>query len=145
MEQVPCKARNLQMNLLLGKLYRCSRNNRCAVTCYKECLRFVSKFLYLYFPNFCFYSLNTFKKPIHLLFSFFFSKKKNSPIEYSFSIFGYSNSIQILFLISSLIMKISISFTYISNMQIANICIIFLKRHSSITLAQASFLDASLK
>lgn len=41
MEQISHKARNLQMNLLMGKLYRYSRNHRSAVTCYKECLRFV--------------------------------------------------------------------------------------------------------
>ncbi|EXB74838.1 Anaphase-promoting complex subunit 7 [Morus notabilis] len=38
MEQIN-KGRNLQMNLLMGKLYRYSRNNRSAITCYKECLR----------------------------------------------------------------------------------------------------------
>ncbi|KAM6565984.1 anaphase-promoting complex subunit 7 [Cannabis sativa] len=38
MEQIS-KGRNLQMNLLMGKLYRYSRNNRSAITCYKECLR----------------------------------------------------------------------------------------------------------
>ena len=42
MEQITNKARNLQMNLLMGKLYRYSRNHRSAVSCYKECLRFVS-------------------------------------------------------------------------------------------------------
>ncbi|KAI4345457.1 hypothetical protein L6164_012581 [Bauhinia variegata] len=39
MEGIPSKARNLQMNLLLGKLYRNSRHNRAAVAIYKECLR----------------------------------------------------------------------------------------------------------
>lgn len=38
MEQIN-KGRNLQMNLLMGKLYRYSRNNRSAITCFKECLR----------------------------------------------------------------------------------------------------------
>ncbi|KAL5541811.1 hypothetical protein UlMin_009521 [Ulmus minor] len=38
MEQIN-KGRNLQMNLLMGKLYRYARNNRSAITCYKECLR----------------------------------------------------------------------------------------------------------
>ncbi|GMN46471.1 hypothetical protein TIFTF001_015662 [Ficus carica] len=38
MEQIN-KGRNLQMNILMGKLYRYSRNNRSAITCYKECLR----------------------------------------------------------------------------------------------------------
>ncbi|PON80299.1 N-terminal acetyltransferase A, auxiliary subunit [Parasponia andersonii] len=38
MEQIS-KGRNLQMNLLMGKLYRYSRNNRSAITCYKESLR----------------------------------------------------------------------------------------------------------
>ncbi|KAL1288858.1 hypothetical protein HN51_057317 [Arachis hypogaea] len=39
MEGIPCKARNLPMNLLLGKLYRVSRHSRAAVAIYKECLR----------------------------------------------------------------------------------------------------------
>ncbi|KAK9289032.1 hypothetical protein L1049_017503 [Liquidambar formosana] len=39
MEGIPSKARNLQMNLLMGKLYRNSRHNRAAISCYKECLR----------------------------------------------------------------------------------------------------------
>ncbi|KAJ7980229.1 anaphase-promoting complex subunit 7 [Quillaja saponaria] len=39
MEGIPSKARNLQMNLLLGKLYRNSKHNRAAVAIYKECLR----------------------------------------------------------------------------------------------------------
>lgn len=38
-EGIPSKARNLSMNLLLGKLYRISRHSRAAVTIYKECLR----------------------------------------------------------------------------------------------------------
>lgn len=42
MEGVPSKARNLQMNLLMGKLYRYARHNRAAIAYYKECLRFVS-------------------------------------------------------------------------------------------------------
>lgn len=41
MEGIPSKARNLSMNLLLGKLYRISRHSRAAVAIYKECLRFV--------------------------------------------------------------------------------------------------------
>ncbi|KAF3662344.1 Anaphase-promoting complex subunit 7 [Capsicum annuum] len=39
MEGVPSKARNLQMNLMMGKLYRNSRHTRAAITSYKECLR----------------------------------------------------------------------------------------------------------
>ncbi|XP_045800773.1 anaphase-promoting complex subunit 7 [Trifolium pratense] len=39
MEGIPSKARNLPMNLLLGKLYRISRHSRAAVAIYKECLR----------------------------------------------------------------------------------------------------------
>ncbi|PKA53433.1 Anaphase-promoting complex subunit 7 [Apostasia shenzhenica] len=39
MEGIPLKARTLKMNLTLGKLYRISRNNRGAVSCYKDCLR----------------------------------------------------------------------------------------------------------
>lgn len=40
MEGIPSKARTLKMNLMLGKLYRISRNNRAAAVCYKECLRY---------------------------------------------------------------------------------------------------------
>ncbi|KAM0984980.1 hypothetical protein COP2_012592 [Malus domestica] len=39
MDNIPSKFRNLQMNLLMGKLYRFSRQNRSAVSCFKECLR----------------------------------------------------------------------------------------------------------
>ncbi|XP_008223120.1 PREDICTED: anaphase-promoting complex subunit 7 [Prunus mume] len=39
MDNIPSKVRNLQMNLLMGKLYRYSRQNRSAVSCFKECLR----------------------------------------------------------------------------------------------------------
>ncbi|OEL14052.1 Anaphase-promoting complex subunit 7 [Dichanthelium oligosanthes] len=39
MEGIPSKVRTLKMNLMLGKLYRISRNSRSAVVCYKECLR----------------------------------------------------------------------------------------------------------
>ncbi|KAK4586830.1 hypothetical protein RGQ29_023838 [Quercus rubra] len=39
MEGIPGKSRNLQMNLLMGKLYRNSRHSRNAMSCYKECLR----------------------------------------------------------------------------------------------------------
>ncbi|XAR57116.1 hypothetical protein NMG60_11025146 [Bertholletia excelsa] len=39
MEGIPSKARNLQMNLMMGKLYRNSRHNRSAIACYRECLR----------------------------------------------------------------------------------------------------------
>ncbi|CAK9159746.1 unnamed protein product [Ilex paraguariensis] len=39
MEGIPSKARNLQMNLTMGKLCRSSRHTRAAITCYKECLR----------------------------------------------------------------------------------------------------------
>lgn len=41
MEGIPSKARNLQMNLTMGKLYRNSRHNRAAIACFKECLRLV--------------------------------------------------------------------------------------------------------
>ncbi|KAG5113655.1 hypothetical protein JHK82_036924 [Glycine max] len=40
MEGIPSKARNLPMNLLLGRLYRISRHSRAAVAIYKECLSF---------------------------------------------------------------------------------------------------------
>lgn len=33
------------MNLLMGKLYRYSRQNRSAVSCFKECLRFANHVL----------------------------------------------------------------------------------------------------
>ncbi|RZC52469.1 hypothetical protein C5167_020899 [Papaver somniferum] len=39
MEGIPSKARTLRMNLTLAKLYRYSRHNRAAISCYKECLR----------------------------------------------------------------------------------------------------------
>ncbi|KAG7026293.1 Anaphase-promoting complex subunit 7 [Cucurbita argyrosperma subsp. argyrosperma] len=39
MEGIPSKARNLQMILLMGKLYRYARHNRAAIAYYKECLR----------------------------------------------------------------------------------------------------------
>ncbi|CAL5394698.1 unnamed protein product [Camellia sinensis] len=39
MEGIPNKARNLQMNLMMGKLYRNSRHTRSSIACYKECLR----------------------------------------------------------------------------------------------------------
>uniref|UniRef100_A0A7N0TKA7 Anaphase-promoting complex subunit 7 n=2 Tax=Kalanchoe fedtschenkoi TaxID=63787 RepID=A0A7N0TKA7_KALFE len=39
MEGIPAKARNLQMNLLLGRLYRITKHNRSAIACYKDCLR----------------------------------------------------------------------------------------------------------
>ncbi|XP_068496602.1 anaphase-promoting complex subunit 7 isoform X2 [Phaseolus vulgaris] len=39
MEGIPSKARNLAMNLLLGKLYRVSKHSRAAVSIYKECIR----------------------------------------------------------------------------------------------------------
>nr|GFB28300.1 anaphase-promoting complex subunit 7 [Tanacetum cinerariifolium] len=39
MEAIPSKVRNLQMNLLMGKLYRYSKHIRPSITCYKECLR----------------------------------------------------------------------------------------------------------
>ncbi|KAK3140718.1 hypothetical protein QOZ80_5AG0404820 [Eleusine coracana subsp. coracana] len=39
MEGIPSKVRTLKMNLMLGKLYRISRNTRSAAVCYKECLR----------------------------------------------------------------------------------------------------------
>ncbi|KAB2625244.1 anaphase-promoting complex subunit 7-like [Pyrus ussuriensis x Pyrus communis] len=39
MDNIPSKSRNLPMNLLMGKLYRFSRQNRSAISCFKECLR----------------------------------------------------------------------------------------------------------
>ncbi|KAL0414694.1 UNVERIFIED_CONTAM: Anaphase-promoting complex subunit [Sesamum radiatum] len=39
MEGIPSKSRNLEMNLMMAKLYRNSRHTRAAVGCYKECLR----------------------------------------------------------------------------------------------------------
>ncbi|KAI8011664.1 Anaphase-promoting complex subunit 7 [Camellia lanceoleosa] len=39
MEGIPNKARNLQMNLMMGKLYQNSRHTRSSIACYKECLR----------------------------------------------------------------------------------------------------------
>ncbi|KAG4180370.1 hypothetical protein ERO13_A10G161600v2 [Gossypium hirsutum] len=39
MEGIPSKARNLQMSLLMAKLYRNTKHTRGAVTCYRECLR----------------------------------------------------------------------------------------------------------
>ncbi|KAF8762612.1 hypothetical protein HU200_009137 [Digitaria exilis] len=39
MEGIPSKVRTLKMNLMLGKLYRISKNIRSAAACYKECLR----------------------------------------------------------------------------------------------------------
>ncbi|KAI0512306.1 hypothetical protein KFK09_012945 [Dendrobium nobile] len=38
-EGIPSKARTLRMNLTIGKLYRISRHNRAAISCYKDCLR----------------------------------------------------------------------------------------------------------
>jgi hypothetical protein len=45
MEGIPSKAKNLPMNLLLGKLYRIS-HGRAVVAIYKECLRFVKSIFY---------------------------------------------------------------------------------------------------
>ncbi|KAI7992810.1 Anaphase-promoting complex subunit 7 [Camellia lanceoleosa] len=42
MEGIPNKARNLQMNLMMGKPYRNSRHTRSSIACYKECLRYAS-------------------------------------------------------------------------------------------------------
>ncbi|WCJ23534.1 Anaphase-promoting complex subunit 7 [Euphorbia peplus] len=39
MEGIPSKSRTLQMSLLMAKLYRNSKQNRFAVSCFKECLR----------------------------------------------------------------------------------------------------------
>ncbi|KAL6532255.1 Anaphase-promoting complex subunit 7 [Orobanche gracilis] len=39
MEGIPIKSRNLEMNLMMAKLYRNSRHTRAAVGCFKECLR----------------------------------------------------------------------------------------------------------
>ncbi|KAL3626124.1 Anaphase-promoting complex subunit 7 [Castilleja foliolosa] len=39
MEGIPSKSRNLEMNLMLAKLYRNSRHTRAAIGCFKECLR----------------------------------------------------------------------------------------------------------
>lgn len=40
MEGIPSKVRTLKMNMMLGKLYRISKNSRAAAVCYKECLRY---------------------------------------------------------------------------------------------------------
>ncbi|XP_028087459.1 anaphase-promoting complex subunit 7-like [Camellia sinensis] len=40
-EGIPNKARNLQRNPIIGKLYRNSRHTRSSIAWYKECLRFV--------------------------------------------------------------------------------------------------------
>ncbi|KAH6769760.1 tetratricopeptide repeat protein [Perilla frutescens var. hirtella] len=39
MEGLPSKSRNLEMNLMMAKLYRNSRHTRAAIGCFKECLR----------------------------------------------------------------------------------------------------------
>ncbi|KAK6913799.1 hypothetical protein RJ641_021120 [Dillenia turbinata] len=39
MEGIPTKARTMEMNLLMGKLYRVSKYNRGSISCYRECLR----------------------------------------------------------------------------------------------------------
>ncbi|CAI9776865.1 unnamed protein product [Fraxinus pennsylvanica] len=39
MEGIPTKSRNLEMSLMMAKLYRNSRHTRSAIGCYKECLR----------------------------------------------------------------------------------------------------------
>ncbi|KAL6548495.1 Anaphase-promoting complex subunit 7 [Orobanche gracilis] len=39
MEGIPSKSRNLEMNLMMAKLYRNSRHTRAAIGCFKECLR----------------------------------------------------------------------------------------------------------
>ncbi|KAK4477881.1 hypothetical protein RD792_017146 [Penstemon davidsonii] len=39
MESIPSKSRNLEMNLMMAKLYRNSRHTRAAIGCFKECLR----------------------------------------------------------------------------------------------------------
>ncbi|KAG8370003.1 hypothetical protein BUALT_Bualt14G0072400 [Buddleja alternifolia] len=39
MEGIPSKSRNLEMNLMMAKLYRNSRHTRAAIGCLKECLR----------------------------------------------------------------------------------------------------------
>ncbi|TQD80041.1 hypothetical protein C1H46_034414 [Malus baccata] len=49
MDNIPSKSRNLPMNLLMGKLYRFSKQNRSAVSCFKECLRFVNQIVILMF------------------------------------------------------------------------------------------------
>lgn len=49
MEGVPSKSRNLQMNLLMGKLYRNSAQTRAAISCYKDSLRFVKLDVFINF------------------------------------------------------------------------------------------------
>lgn len=49
MEGVPSKSRNLQMNLLMGKLYRNSAQTRAAISCYKDALRFVKLDVFINF------------------------------------------------------------------------------------------------
>ncbi|XP_073026514.1 anaphase-promoting complex subunit 7-like isoform X4 [Primulina eburnea] len=39
MEGIPSKSRNLEMHLMMAKLYRNSRHTRAAIGCFKECLR----------------------------------------------------------------------------------------------------------
>lgn len=39
MEGIPSKSRNLEMNLMMAKLYRNSKHTRAAIGCFKECLR----------------------------------------------------------------------------------------------------------
>ncbi|XP_022863399.1 anaphase-promoting complex subunit 7-like, partial [Olea europaea var. sylvestris] len=39
MEGIRSTSRNLEMNLMMAKLYRNSRHTRSAIGCYKECLR----------------------------------------------------------------------------------------------------------
>ncbi|EPS67023.1 hypothetical protein M569_07749 [Genlisea aurea] len=39
MESIPTKSRNLEMNMMMAKLYRISRHSRAAIGCLKECLR----------------------------------------------------------------------------------------------------------
>ena len=52
MEGIPSKVRSLKMNLMLGKLYRISRNIRAAAICYKECLRYTYQRIIFYAHGF---------------------------------------------------------------------------------------------
>ncbi|GKV38998.1 hypothetical protein SLEP1_g46840 [Rubroshorea leprosula] len=62
MEGIPSKARNLQMSLLMAKLYRNSKHNRSAVACYRECLRFVKMdFIFFHFSFSVSHGILTFK------------------------------------------------------------------------------------
>lgn len=73
MEGIPSKLRTLKMNLMLGKLFRISRNNRSATVCYKECLRCkISNALFFSF-TYAVLLLNWQKLPLSCCISSYFS------------------------------------------------------------------------